>query len=144
MQRRELLLTAVAFILGGVVSVFATIAYLTGFDEVSEQRQALRYLRAQARYWDKQPAADRPRWPNWNAALDLALPEAAAPETEPELKKDIAQWELLERCVRNGVASPGPGRGELRPRSLTPEAAARFIRATKGEKACSPCVGSPR
>lgn len=109
----------------------ATGWYLTGFDEVSEQRRAYRYMRAQSRYWDEPAPDGGPTWPNWRASSDLAITDATPPMSEAELRSDFAQWELLERCASNGVAQPPEGRGEQRPRSLSPEAAALFIRGER-------------
>ena len=130
-SRRQL-----AAVLGGVcaglaVGSLASAWFLTGFDEASEQMTAYRYMRAQSRYWDKPAPDGGPVWPNWRASSDLAISEAPAPMSEAELRADFGQWELLERCVSNGVAPPPDGRGEKRPRSLSPEAAALFIRAER-------------
>lgn len=121
--------------LGFVLALFV----LTGLDEVDEQVQAFRYMRAQARHWDTSAPDAGPGWPNWRASMDVALPESTPPMSEAELRRDFAQWELLERCATNGVQIPSGGRGERRPRSLSPEGAARFIRALKGEGGCGRC-----
>lgn len=127
-------LTRFALLLvGGFVGAAAMLWWVTGFDEASEQIRSFRYMRAQERHWDRGIPAKGPTTPNWNASLELAAADLAAPMTEAELLADFRQWELLERCSANGVAKV-EGIGELRPRSLTPEAAARFIGAWREEK----------
>jgi hypothetical protein len=76
--------------------------------------------------------------------LDLAKTEAQPPLTEDGLKRDFQQWELQERCAANGIAGLPQGTGEARPRSLTPEAAARFMRAMRGETICGLCEERPK
>ncbi len=126
--------------LGAAVGAWLMLWSMTGTDEVSEQIQAFRYLKAQARHWE-QATRNGPLYANWKASMDLAIQDTRPQLSEADLRRDFQEWELLERCATNGVAKPPEGRGESRPQSLTPEAAAGFIRAMRGDKACAPCGG---
>jgi hypothetical protein len=112
-SRREFGLAFITLCIGLALGFLTALAYLTGFDEVSEQIAAFHYMRVQSRYWDKGPPDAGPKWPNWQASVDMAIPEGTPPITEAELRGSLQQWELLERCVANGVSGPQSGHGEV-------------------------------
>jgi len=134
--RRPGVLALVSLATGLFVGSLCTLLVLTGCDEVDEQVQAFRFMRAQARYWDRPPADSGPRSASWRASIDIAIPEASAPMSDAELRQHFGECELLERCAANGVQTQPRGSAERRPRSLSPEGAARFVRALHGDAGC--------